>query len=131
VEHAENNFRSCHGGAGVAGCDESRGVTIAHEAQSHANGGVALGANGLRGFVIHGDDLAGVNDFDGKAGGAWITAEAGLDLFLRADQEHAHAKMTCGLQCALQFWLGRPVRPHRIQGYGAGHEGKKLGFFFD
>ena len=68
-------------------------MTIAHEARSHANGGVALGANGLRGFVIHGDDLAGVNDFDGKAGGAWITAEAGLDLFLRADQEHAHAEM--------------------------------------
>ena len=49
----------------------------------------------------------------------------------KTDQKDAHAKMTCGLQRALQFWLGRPVRPHRIQGYGAGHEGKKLGFFFD
>ena len=63
---SQHNLCGGHGRAGVSGGDESGGLPLAHQAQADAHGGIALGANRLH-LVFHGDDFAGVNDFDGQA----------------------------------------------------------------
>ena len=66
-EHAEDHLGGGHGGAGVAGGEEAGGLPFADELEADAHAGVAFGADGLGGFVVHADPLGGVDDFDGKA----------------------------------------------------------------
>jgi hypothetical protein len=107
------------------------GVSIADETKTDADGRIALGTHSLRGLVVHGDDFAGVNDFDGKAARSRIAFEISLETVLWTDEKYANAEVTCGLKGAFDFRLGRPIRTHRVQGYGAGHRGKSLSFLFD
>ena len=63
-EHAEDHLGGGHGGAGVAGGEEAGGAAFADHLEADAHGGVALGADGLGGLVVHGDPLAGGDDED-------------------------------------------------------------------
>ncbi len=67
-DRAEHDLGRCHGGAGVAGRNESVSPAFAYHAQAHAHGVVTLGADCLH-LVVHGDVFAGVDDFDGETGG--------------------------------------------------------------
>ena len=129
-QSAEDDFGGSHGGAGVAGGDETIGEAIAHQAQTDADGGIALAADGVD-FVVHGDDFAGVNDFDGKARGAGVAGEIGAQTICGTDEQDAHAVVARRLQGAFDFGLRRLVGPHRIQSDYARHEGRKLGLLFD
>ena len=73
------------------------------------NGGIALGADGLDGFVVHGDDFTGVDDFDGKSGsGGMKGLKLGPQLFFVADKEDVNAVVPCGLSAHLRFQASAP-----------------------
>ena len=65
-----------------------------------------------------------------RAAGGWRSSSA-LTIGFRADQQHAHAVLTCGMDRALNLRLGRAVRTHRIQRDHARHGVVKLAGFFD
>jgi hypothetical protein len=44
------------------------------------NGRIALGADRLDRFVIHGDDFTGVDDFNGESRGGGIASQIGPQL---------------------------------------------------
>ena len=56
-QRTQHHFCRCHGGAGVAGGNKAIGLPFAHQPQTDAYGGVALGANSLHCLVLHGDAL--------------------------------------------------------------------------
>src|SRR5580658_7046487 len=121
---AQHDFRRSHGRAGVAGGNESCRLSLAHHSQANAHGGIALGANRLH-FIFHGDDFAGVNDFNGQARGRRVAIQFRLDHFFRADQQHPHAILTRRENGALNLRLGSAVRTHRIQRDHARHGGNR------
>jgi hypothetical protein len=53
----------------------------------------------------------------------------GLHDFFRADQQHAHTVLACGMDRALNFRLGSAIRTHCIQRDHARHGGELAGFF--
>ena len=52
------------------------GAAVAHQARGHVDRRILLGADGLRGRVLHGDDFGGVADFDGQVASApgWVAS---------------------------------------------------------
>ena len=127
---AQHDFRRGHGRAGIAGSDEARGLSLAHHAQADAHGGIALGANRLH-LVFHGNEFAGVDDFDGQARRRGVAIQFRLDHIFRADQQHAHAILARRLYGALNLRLGSAVGTHRIQRDHARHGVFELAGFFD
>ena len=69
-EAAEDHLGGCHGGAGVACGEEALGEAFADALEADAHGGIALGTDGLGGFVVHGDPLGGIDDGDLAIDGA-------------------------------------------------------------
>ncbi len=64
-EHAQDHFGGGHCGTGIAGSKEACCIAFADHLKAYAHGGVALGADGLSGLVVHLDPLAGGDDEDG------------------------------------------------------------------
>ena len=128
---AQHHFGRRHGGAGVAGGHKPGGLAFAHQPQSHAQGRVALGAHRLHRFVLHGDDFAGVHDFDGQAGGGRIALQFRPDALCRARPADGNAIVPGGLNGAFDLRLRRPVGTHRVQSYDAWHGVAELAGFFD
>src|SRR5579862_5259135 len=79
-QSAENKFGGCHGGTGISCRDKSSGTPFAHQAQADTDGGIALGASRLD-LIFHGDDFAGMHDFDRQATGSGIAGEFSLQAF--------------------------------------------------
>ena len=123
-QRAQHHFCRGHGGAGVAGSNKSGGLPLAHQPQTYAHGGVALGAHGLHRLIFHGDDFAGVDDFDRQTRGRRMAVEFGFDDGFRTDEQHAHAIIARSVNRPFDFRLGRPVRTHRIQRDHARHVGR-------
>ena len=130
-DSAQHHFGRGHGGAGVAGGDEAGGAAFAHQSQSHADGGVALGAHRLHRLVVHGDDFAGVQNFNGQARGKRHSAPVRPDHIVGTHQNDANAVVPGRLNRAFDFRTRRPVRAHRVQGYDACHGDSELAGFLD
>ena len=64
LESAQNESASRHGGTGVAGGDHGLGLMLFDQVHGHADGGIALFADGIGGGVLHVDDGLGGNNFD-------------------------------------------------------------------
>ena len=62
---AQHPLGGGHGSAGIAGGDEALGRALAHQAQAYVHRGITLGSDRMRGLLMHADDFAGVDDFDG------------------------------------------------------------------
>ncbi len=114
-----------HDGAGIAGGDESIGLAVAHQAGGDADRGVALGADGLGGAVVHGDDLAGVDDFDGQAAPAVVFRQLRLEDVLLTDEDHVDVLAPGGAHGAVDFRRGRVVASHCVDSDGD-HEGESV-----
>src|SRR5262249_47276734 len=75
ADDALHHFRSGHDCAGVARGDEALSCAIAYEPGGDAHGAVPLRANRTRRAVMHGDLLAGVDDFNGELAPRFVIVE--------------------------------------------------------
>jgi hypothetical protein len=128
---SQHHLRGCHGSAGVAGGNESLRSAIANQTKSNAHGRIAFGANGMHSFVIHRDDFAGMNDFDGKLGSRAISLEFSFDHSMLTDQSDMNAILPCRVDRTFDLGLRRAVRTHRVQSYDAWHEIVRLAAFLN
>ena len=114
-QHPEHDFERGHHGPRVAGADEPVGLALAHQARSHANGGVALAAKGFCRRVFHGDGLAGVNDLDApSADGLAVPPKLALQTLLGPHQDDLSEALARREKRPLDFRLGSQVRTHCV-----------------
>src|SRR5579863_2448270 len=128
---AQNHFCRGHGGAGVAGGDESHGAALPHQAQTHAHGRIALGAHRLDRFVLHADDFAGMDDVDGQTRRGGMARQFRAEEGFGPDQQHANVAVPHRLNRAFDLGLWPAVRTHRVQSYDAWHGVPVLAGFLD
>ena len=111
---AERHECRGHDGASVAGGDAGAGDAALHEPHRHVDRGVALGAHGLRGVLIHADRFGGVDELD-AGGQAAALRHLGLDDLPGADEGDLDAELAAGKN-RTGHDLGRcAVAPHRIE----------------
>ena len=82
---SEHHFRRGHRRARIARSHETGSAAFAHQPCAHANGGVTLGADRLYRLVIHGDDFAGVHDFNRQSCGGRVASQFGSQLIFVSD----------------------------------------------
>ena len=122
-----HHLRRGHDGAGIAGADEPGDYAVAHQPRGDANRGVLLAARRRGRGVVHGDDFAGVNDFDRKTGRV-VLCQKLADAILLPDQNDRNAVLRSGLDGPFNFDCGRVVAAHRIDcDFDVGHEELFLG----
>src|SRR5437868_2093638 len=124
---AKNHLGGSHGRPGIPRTHKARGLSFAYQSQANLHGRVALGTHGMRRLLRHANNFAGVHNFKRLPRGRAMAVELGFDLRFRTDQEHTNAELARGLQRALDFRLGRAIRTHRIQSYGAWHGVRGVG----
>ena len=95
------------------------------------NGGIALGADGLDGLVLHSNDFTGVDDFNGQSRGGGMIDELGPQVFFVPDKKDVNAVVPGRLNRTFDFRFRRPVGAHRVQRYDAWHGEFRLAGFFD
>ena len=100
---------------GVAGRDEGRRLAVVHELGGHAQRGVALAPQRLRGALGHADDLGGVADLEAEALGAQAR-DLALDGRPVADEDDGGAELPGGGHRALDDDGGAVVASHGVDG---------------
>jgi hypothetical protein len=117
------NFCRGHRGPGISSSYESNGPAFAHQSHADVNRRIAFGADCLHRLVIHGDDFAGVDNFNGEPGRGRIAGQLGPQLIFVPDKEDVNAVVPGRLNCTFNLRLRRPVGTHRVQRYDAWHGG--------
>ena len=125
-EHAQDHFCGGHGGPGVSGGEEGGGAAFANHPEADPHGGVALGADGLCGFIVHGDPLAGGDDEDGKALASEGLAEDGAQGVFRADKVDSDVVLTCSENSPANLRFGGFVGTHCIDNDVGRHQEEGL-----
>ena len=118
MDDALHHLGGGHDGAGVAGGDESIGITIAHQARGHAHGTVALGPEGARRAVLHSDLLGGVDNLDGQAAVVVVLLQFPPQNFLPADQDDPDPKRSGRLDGPFDFRFRGVVSAHCVDSNG-------------
>jgi len=144
-EHAQDHLCSSHGGAGVAGGEEAGGAAgaggvavggvmsvgageaLADHLEADAHGGVALGADGLGGLVVHGDPLGCWDDEDWEMLAAEMLAEDRAQDVLGASEVDPDVELTCSENGPANLWLGGLVGTHRVNDNVDRHQEKITG----
>ena len=117
---AQHDLRRRHGCPSIARGHEPMGAPLPHQAEANTHGTVALGADRFH-LIVHGDAFAGMDNVNGQAGDRAMAVQFGPDDILRAHQQDGQAELTCGLDRALNFWLGSAFGSHRVQRDHARH----------
>ena len=102
-----------HGRPGVAGADNALGLALPHLLDGNADGSVGLAPERLDRALVHGDDFAGGDDFDGEALGV-VATEVLFQQLCLADQLHGHAVFTGRQEGALDLRLRGVIAPHSV-----------------
>ena len=126
-EHAENHLCGGHGGAGVSCGEEASGAAFADHFEADAHGGVALGADGLGGLVVHGDPLAGGGDEDGQTLPAQGMAQDGTQLVFGTDEVDADVELAGSKDSPANLWLGGFVGTHCVYNDVSRHQQGTVG----
>jgi hypothetical protein len=85
----------------------------------------------MHSFVIHSDDFAGVNDFNGKLCGSAISLQFSFYNSLLTNQSDMNAILPGGVDRTFDLGLRRAVRTHCVQSYDAWHEIVRLAAFLN
>ncbi len=112
---AEDHFGGGHAGSGIAGGEEAGGALVLDHFEAEAHGAVALGADGVGGLLVHGDELVGVDDFDGEALAVEGVGELAAEDGLGSDEVDADLQGAAGENRASDFRLGGFVGAHGVE----------------
>ena len=94
-------------GTGVPGSDDRVGFALVHRAAGEEERALALLADGVRGLLVHGHDLLGVDDLE--------AAGERLEHVPRAEEDGGHVGGSGGA-CARDDLLRRPIAAHGVDG---------------
>lgn len=96
IDHAHDRLGDGHDSAGVAGGNEALGLAVTDQPGGHPHAGVALGAQRLGGVVVHGDDVAGMDNADGELAPAVVFGELRLEDVLLTHEQDVDILLLCG-----------------------------------
>ncbi len=115
-QRAQHHLGGGHARAGIAGADEPGGLAFAHQAQSHAHRGVALGAHRLRRLLVHANHFPGMNNPDRQTLPQRMELKFLADELFLPNQQHLHVIVTGSEYRTIDFGFGRLVGAHRVNG---------------
>src|SRR5438445_2245072 len=92
-KRAEDETRHGHERAGIPGADQRIRLTRSHQSGSYVRGAVLFAAEGLRGWIAHGDHLACRYHFDRQASHA-VPGQFALNLCGYAYQQNSNTEFT-------------------------------------
>jgi hypothetical protein len=111
------------GGGGVG-----RGEAFADHLEADAHGGVAFGADGLGGLVVHGDPLGGGDYEDWKMLAPEVLPEDGAQDVFGAHEVDADVVLTRSKDGPANLWFGGLIGTHGVNDYVDRHQEKITGF---
>jgi hypothetical protein len=104
-----------------------RGQAFADHLEAYTHGGVALGADGLRGLVVHGDPLGGGDDEDGEMRAAEVLPEDGAQDIFGASEMDPDVILTRSENGPANLWLGGLIGTHCVNDDVDRHQEKITG----
>jgi hypothetical protein len=105
----------------------ARGEAFADHLEADAHGGVALGADGLGGFVVHGDPLGGGDDEDGEMLAAEVLAKDGAQEVFGSHEVDPDVELACSKDGPANLWFGGLIGTHRVNNDVNRHQEKIAG----
>jgi hypothetical protein len=105
----------------------SRRQTLADHLEADAHGGVSLGADGLGGFVFHGDPLGGGDDKDGKVLATEVLAEKRTQDIFGTSEVDPDVVLTRSENGPANLWLGGLIGTHCVNDDVDRHQEKITG----
>ena len=113
VDALDDERRACKQCAGTAGRDDRITLAVTQQVECDRHGSILLAAGRRAGVIVHGDDLARVNDLELGL----LVAQAGLDGGALADEHDLRAQLLLRVHRTLHDLVRGKVAAHCVHKY--------------
>src|SRR5271165_5418847 len=123
---AQDHLRGRHSRARVAGGYETCGLSVAYQAEPHAQRGIALCAHRLRCLLLHANHFAGIHDADRQLAPEAVQIQLRAHDFFAPHQHDLHIVEPCREDRPFDFRFGRAVGAHGVKSNNSRHAGLSI-----